>query len=249
MSGVGSNVGGYSGSEDVIVACFWDKETSGQLTSFGGTGRNTIAMKTKSNFTDAGWNFVTIWNIDEVTNNGYPFLRGLIAVPTVTTQAVTDIHILYALGNGNLTATGGEYADLLGICWKETSGPTVADNKVEYSGTFDTRAFANWITPTLPKTLYYVKAYAHNSGGYGYGNEVTFTSYALGGYIWIETDKFHYIDEIGDEQDLINFDQDLNTTDSVQFSELLLTPKASSTGAEGTIYYDSDDNHVHGKVA
>lgn len=40
------------------------------------------------------------------------------------------------------------------------------------------------------------------------------------------------------------YDQDLNTTDSVQFSEVKLTPKASSTGAEGTIFYDSDDDHV-----
>lgn len=29
------------------------------------------------------------------------------------------------------------------------------------------------------------------------------------------------------------------------FDEILLTPKASSTGAEGTIYYDSDDDHLY----
>ncbi len=28
-------------------------------------------------------------------------------------------------------------------------------------------------------------------------------------------------------------------------SEILLTPKASSTGAEGTLFYDSDDDHVY----
>ena len=27
-------------------------------------------------------------------------------------------------------------------------------------------------------------------------------------------------------------------------SEIRLTPKASSTGAEGTIFYDSDDDHI-----
>lgn len=27
--------------------------------------------------------------------------------------------------------------------------------------------------------------------------------------------------------------------------EIQLTPKASSTGAEGTIFYDSDDDHVY----
>lgn len=28
-------------------------------------------------------------------------------------------------------------------------------------------------------------------------------------------------------------------------SEIRLTPKASSTGAEGTIFYDSDDDHIY----
>lgn len=30
-----------------------------------------------------------------------------------------------------------------------------------------------------------------------------------------------------------------------EFGEILLTPKASSTGAEGTVFYDSDDDHVY----
>ena len=172
-----------------------------------------------------------------------------LAIPTVTTQDVTEIHNIWAVGNGNITATNGAYADKRGICWKTSSGPTVTDSIGEDSGTFNTGAFTNYITPLLPETTYYVKAYAHNSKGYGYGEEVTFKAYSQeGGYIWVETTKFHFIDEIGTEQNLQTFDQDLNTTDSVEFSELLLTPKASSTGAEGTIFYDSDDIHVHGKI-
>ena len=68
------------------------------------------------------------------------------------------------------------------------------------------------------------------------------------GEIWIEGTNLHYIDENEAEQDLANFDQDLNTTDSVEFCEVLLTPKSSSTGDTGTIYYDSDDDHFHLKV-
>ena len=41
------------------------------------------------------------------------------------------------------------------------------------------------------------------------------------------------------------FDQDLNTTDNVEFSEVRLTPKALSAGPEGTIFYCSDDNSVY----
>ena len=33
--------------------------------------------------------------------------------------------------------------------------------------------------------------------------------------------------------------------DSIETGEILLTPKSSSSGAEGTIYYDSDDDYVY----
>ena len=37
----------------------------------------------------------------------------------------------------------------------------------------------------------------------------------------------------------------ITALDSPSASEILLTPKASSAGAEGTIYYDSDDDHLY----
>jgi len=38
---------------------------------------------------------------------------------------------------------------------------------------------------------------------------------------------------------------DVSVTGSMEASEVKLIPKASSTGAEGTIFYDSDDDHVY----
>ncbi|MGA1979544.1 MAG: GLUG motif-containing protein [Sedimentisphaerales bacterium] len=68
-----SNVGGLVGWNDgSTVGSFWDVNTSGQTTSAGGTGKTTAEMKTKSTFTDAGWDFMTIWAICEGTN--YPRL-------------------------------------------------------------------------------------------------------------------------------------------------------------------------------
>ncbi len=40
-----------------VTDCFWDSQTSGQLTSAGGVGKATGEMKTLSTFTDAGWDF------------------------------------------------------------------------------------------------------------------------------------------------------------------------------------------------
>lgn len=55
-----SSVGGLVGynSDGMISSCFWDVETSDQLTSAGGTGKATTQMQMQSTFTDAGWDFV-----------------------------------------------------------------------------------------------------------------------------------------------------------------------------------------------
>jgi len=68
---LGGLVGVLKGGQ--VVASFWDTQTSGQPTSAGGTPKTTAEMKTKSTFTDAGWDFVNIWDICEGTN--YPRLR------------------------------------------------------------------------------------------------------------------------------------------------------------------------------
>ena len=59
------DVGGLVGDHDYgsATASFWDVETSGQITSVGGTGRTTAEMRTASTFLDAGWDFV-----DEMAN-------------------------------------------------------------------------------------------------------------------------------------------------------------------------------------
>ncbi|GAH55595.1 unnamed protein product, partial [marine sediment metagenome] len=68
-------LGGFcSWSDDIIADCFWDTQTSGQVTSDGGTGKTTAEMKTKATFTDVDWDFETIWAICSGINDGYPCL-------------------------------------------------------------------------------------------------------------------------------------------------------------------------------
>jgi len=60
-----SNVGGLVGHHIAgeVGDSFWDVNTSGQPNSAGGMPKTTTEMKTKSTFTDAGWDFV-----DETVN-------------------------------------------------------------------------------------------------------------------------------------------------------------------------------------
>jgi hypothetical protein len=71
----GSDTGGlirYKDSYAKVYNSFWDINSSGQLTSGGGTGKTTVQMKLKLTFTDAGWDFNNVWHICETTN--YPKL-------------------------------------------------------------------------------------------------------------------------------------------------------------------------------
>jgi len=97
-------------------------------------------------------------------------------VPTVTTQAVSSVEEATSTGNGNITATGGENCSKRGVCWNTTGTPTVADFKTEETDSFGTGAFTEAMASLSPGTLYYVRAYAYNSAGYGYGDQVTFTT-------------------------------------------------------------------------
>jgi hypothetical protein len=75
-SDTSTGVGGLIGYNPQYSSsyCFWDTLTSGQTTSGSGDiGASTAQMKTQSTFTNAGWS-ASIWYMDGVTNNGYPYL-------------------------------------------------------------------------------------------------------------------------------------------------------------------------------
>ena len=77
--------GGFNGSlSDTVAAIsnsFWNTETSGYSTSAGGTGKTTSELKTKTTFTNAGWDFSSVWNISTNVNNGYPFFGSVQGFP------------------------------------------------------------------------------------------------------------------------------------------------------------------------
>ena len=69
---------GFLGGVFISVSAsknFFDSEASNQKTDSlaSATPKSTAEMKTKSTFTDEGWDFKYLWKIDGVTNDGYPF--------------------------------------------------------------------------------------------------------------------------------------------------------------------------------
>ncbi len=74
VAGDGLFFGGLIGMNEIatgsINASFWDIDTSGMTTSFGGMGRTTSDMQLKPTFTYFYWDFVNTWVMD-----GYPNLK------------------------------------------------------------------------------------------------------------------------------------------------------------------------------
>ena len=100
-----------------------------------------------------------------VTNN-------LISVPTITTTTITSITITTASCGGNITNDGIGSVTHKGVCWSTSPNPTVADSHTDVGS--GTGSFVSNLTGLTVNTTYYVKAYATNSAGTGYGNEISF---------------------------------------------------------------------------
>ena len=96
--------------------------------------------------------------------------------PTVTTQAVTDIAITTATGNGNVTDLGTPNPTAHGVCWNTSGTPTTSDSYTDEGAASATGAFTSNITSLSPNTTYYVRAYATNTAGTVYGAQVSFTT-------------------------------------------------------------------------
>lgn len=113
------------------------------------------------------------------SNNNYSFYSNVAIIdmkptPIITTITVTNITTNSATGGGNVTSEGGSLVTERGVCWSTSQNPTIADNKTS-DGT-GTGSFTSSITGLSPNTIYYVRAYATNSSGTNYGDQLSFTT-------------------------------------------------------------------------
>ena len=98
-----------------------------------------------------------------------------ITLPQLTTATITNLSHNTATSGGAITGDGGAAITASGICWSKTNNtPTLADSKS--AGTSASGSFTSVMGNLEENTTYYVRAYATNSLGTGYGSVVTFTT-------------------------------------------------------------------------
>lgn len=107
-------------------------------------------------------------------------------VPTVETGEITNVGIRSALCGGNVTDDGGAEIVERGICYSTDPNPTLSDKHtvdvIKGSG-----SFIMDITELDINTQYYVRAYATNAAGTGFGEAVSFSTlnaFPTGGWVY-----------------------------------------------------------------
>ena len=117
---------------------------------------------------------------DNIINFTYPILTGTeilvdylpvnVSVPSAITYDVTEITQTSAQFHGYISSTGGTTLTQRGFVYSQSPNPTLNDNIISIEG----QAGHMYSTPTLTEGEYYVRAFATNSLGTSYGNQVSF---------------------------------------------------------------------------
>jgi uncharacterized protein (TIGR02145 family) len=157
------------------------KTESGNFTEIGSTATDvtTFSDKTVSlntNYTYRVYSFNKVGKSIQYSNE---VSIKTINLPTLSTYAIDQISSSGANSGGTVTSDGGSTITALGIVWDTATNPTIAlSTKASSTTSPSLGAFKSSMTGLKESTKYYVRAFATNSAGTSYGNELSFTTNA-----------------------------------------------------------------------
>jgi len=134
--------------------------------------------------------------------------------PVVTTAPVIEITKNTALSGGEVTYDGGGTVSARGLVWGTTENPTLENNLID--GGDGVGAFISNLEGLTLNTTYHVRAFATNSYGTAYGENISFTTLADITKLWV----------VGD----------YNGWDNSDAAEYIISTPESNGQAEGYVY-------------
>ena len=104
--------------------------------------------------------------------NEVAFSTNEVVKATITTASISSITTNTATSGGFIVNDGGETVTEKGVCWNTSANPTTASFRT--TNGFGNENFTSILLNLHPSTTYYIRAYATNSAGTAYGNELSF---------------------------------------------------------------------------
>jgi uncharacterized protein (TIGR02145 family) len=93
-------------------------------------------------------------------------------VPVLRTWSAFNVGSYKAQSGGNISSDGGSEVTARDVCWSTSRFPTIDDQfSLDDAGT---GSYESLLQPLKPYTIYHTRAYATNSIGTGYGEEMLF---------------------------------------------------------------------------
>jgi uncharacterized protein (TIGR02145 family) len=140
------------------------------------TGSSDVSVSI--NLTGLSWGTTYHYRIEATNQLGTTYgkdgtfaTRALIAM---STNSITKVTFNSAIGGGNITSDEGNAITARGVCWSTSPNPTTNDDHtIDGEGL---GSFTSEIKCLDGGTTYYVRAYATNSEGTGYGEQESFTT-------------------------------------------------------------------------
>jgi hypothetical protein len=99
-------------------------------------------------------------------------------LPVVTIGSSSQLTFNSVSVQANISNLGDGYVTQRGHCWSTSSNPTISNSKTELGSTTSTGNFTSSIAGLSSQTTYYVRAYAINSLGTAYSQEISITTNA-----------------------------------------------------------------------
>ncbi|HNQ67276.1 MAG TPA: FISUMP domain-containing protein [Bacteroidales bacterium] len=192
-----SNVGFYQasvfGSVDIgdltsvnNYGFVWSREENPDLNNF--SGKSTLNYNLNSfSTTIFGLSENTTYYVrafatsSEKTVYGQQLVFTTVASPRLTTTDASLVTATTAISGGNIQSDGGFAITFRGVCWSTSQNPTITNSHTSDGSGIG--SYTSNITGLSQATTYFVRAYATNSLGTNYGNQVSFTTEEMTSFI------------------------------------------------------------------
>ena len=129
---------------------------------------------------NSGWYRYIAGNFENVSRGNYSKSGGMSVrcvmgdLPVLSTASNSEITASSSKSGGNISFDGNMAITERGVCWSTLANPTIIDSKTNDG--YGTGEFSSSITGLALETIYYIRAYATNSFGTGYGAQQSFST-------------------------------------------------------------------------